>query len=161
MGQPIKRFQDGSFLEYDQGSFDSWCVYYTDALWFRTAPKDTDYLSQLCWLAARYGAGRVYGDYVRVYEMVGGEASGDDLEKISRLAGSYGRDALRADIVFSTLYLAMIAEERRANTRLGKRIKRLAVHQILKEEMSVSAAANYTRGMGWRDIARLCEERGF
>ena len=29
MGQLIKSFVDGSYLEYDRGSFDDWCVYLT------------------------------------------------------------------------------------------------------------------------------------
>lgn len=55
----------------------------------------------------------------------------------------------------------MIAEERKAGTRLGKRIKRLGIHMLLIENIPVREAANFMRGMGWRDIARLCEERGF
>ena len=27
MGQCIRKFSDGSSLEYDNGSFDCWCVY--------------------------------------------------------------------------------------------------------------------------------------
>jgi len=55
----------------------------------------------------------------------------------------------------------MIAEERKANTRLGKRIKRLGIHALLMESVSVANAANFMRGMGWREIDRLCRERGF
>lgn len=28
MGRLIKKFPNGAFLEYDNGSFDSWCIYY-------------------------------------------------------------------------------------------------------------------------------------
>jgi hypothetical protein len=27
MGQIVTQFSDGSYLEYDKGSFDAWCVY--------------------------------------------------------------------------------------------------------------------------------------
>lgn len=47
MGQLIKRFPDGSFLEYDRGGFDDWCVYLTDASGNRKPPRDTDYFAQL------------------------------------------------------------------------------------------------------------------
>ena len=43
----IKEFEDGSFLEYDDGRFDKWCVYYTDSNGKRKAPKDTDYFEDL------------------------------------------------------------------------------------------------------------------
>lgn len=55
----------------------------------------------------------------------------------------------------------MIAEEQKQFTRLGKRIKRLGIHMLLLESKSVHEAANFIRGMGWRDIATHCDERGF
>jgi hypothetical protein len=57
--------------------------------------------------------------------------------------------------------MAMIAEEQKQYTKLGKRIKRLGIHMLLIEQLSVHEAANIMRGMGWRDIAVLCDERGF
>ena len=57
--------------------------------------------------------------------------------------------------------MAMVAEERKAGTRLGKRIKRLGVHQLLMEHKSPYDSANFTRGMDWKEIAGLCEECGF
>jgi hypothetical protein len=70
-------------------------------------------------------------------------------------------DVLRVDILLSILYMAMIAEERKANTRLGRRIKRLGIHYLLFEGASISQAANFMRGMKWQQIAALCEARGF
>ena len=55
----------------------------------------------------------------------------------------------------------MIAEENKAFTRLGRRIKRLGVYGLLLEDMSVEHAADFTRGMRWKDIAAMCSERGF
>ena len=161
LGQVIKTFPDGSFLEYDRGSFDDWCVYLTNISGNRRPPRDTDYFSQLKSFAEQFGVEKVYGDYVKVYNMTGKQADSGVLHSISFLAKSYGTNALQADRLFSVLYMAMIAEERKAGTRLGKRIKRLGVHKLLIENNSVGDSANFMRGMGWRDIARLCEERGF
>ena len=55
----------------------------------------------------------------------------------------------------------MIAEENKAFTRLGKRIKRLGIYKLLIENKSVQQSANFMRGMGWREISDLCNERGF
>ena len=63
--------------------------------------------------------------------------------------------------ILSILYMAMIAEEKKEYTRLGKRIKRLGIHKLLLEDSSVKDAANFMRGMNWRQIAKLCEDRGF
>ena len=45
--------------------------------------------------------------------------------------------------------------------RLGKRIKRLGIHELLVEGKSVSDAANFMRGMGWREIDSICRGYGF
>ena len=63
--------------------------------------------------------------------------------------------------MFTILYMAMIAEEKKEHTKLGKRIKRLGVHKLLVERVPVSEAANFMRGMGWREIDRMCREYGF
>ena len=52
MGQRIKTFSDGSFLEYDRGSFDDWCVYLTKPDGNRKPPRDMDYFKQLQNLAS-------------------------------------------------------------------------------------------------------------
>lgn len=161
MGQIIKAFSDGSFLEYDRGGFDDWCVYLTNASGSRRPPRDTDYFTQLKELAERFGTEKVYSDYVKVYDLTGKQVDKDSLEKISILSKEYGASATQVDTIFSILYMAMISEERKARTRLGKRIKRLGIHKLLIENIPVREAANFMRGMGWRDIARLCEERGF
>lgn len=159
MGQLIKQFQDGSFLEYYRGKFDPWCVYLTKPNGCRRPPRDIDYFNDLKSFAEVYGTQKVYGDYVRVYDMTGAQVDNNVLNNISAIANSYGQDALQMDVMLSILYMAMIAEERKANTKLGKRIKRLGIHVLLIEGRSVSDAANFMRGMGWRAIDRLCRER--
>lgn len=161
MGQLIKEFKDGTFLEYDRGGFDDWCVYYTDTNGVRKPPRDVDYFKQLTELAEKYSVEKVYTDYVQVYNLTGKEVEQPALAEISSISASYGRDALDVDVIFSILYMAMIAEERKKYTRLGKRIKRLGIYKLLIEKRSVYEAANFMRGMGWRDIDALCRERGF
>lgn len=161
MGEFIKRFSDGSFIEYDEGNFDKWCVYYNFSTGGRTPPKDTDYFEQLRVFARRYGAQRIYDDFVRVYDMTGKQLDPNVLERITDLSLSYGRDALAVDVIFSILYVAMISEEKVVYTRLGKRIKRLGVHLLLLENESVSYAANIMRGKKWYEIDADCKERGF
>lgn len=55
----------------------------------------------------------------------------------------------------------MVAEENKAYTRLGKRIKRLGVHIYLIDNESLDYSVNFMKGMGWRQIDKLCKERGF
>ncbi len=161
MGEIIKKFTDGSFLEYGRGSFDDWCVYLTDSAGVRKPPRDTAYFEQLKNLAGKYGTDRIYADYVRVYNLTKKELDPRVLKSISDIAESYDGDALSMDTILSILYMAMIAEEKKAYTKLGKRIKRLGIYMLLKEKRSVSDSANFMRGMGWREIDELCKERGF
>ena len=127
----------------------------------RRPPLDRDYFAQLQSFANKYGVYKIYEDYVSVYNLVGKAVDNNDLNEITNIASTYGNDALEIDKIFSILYMAMIAEERKAFTKLGKRIKRLGVHKLLIEGETVQQAANFMRGMGWRDIDVLCRERGF
>jgi hypothetical protein len=65
------------------------------------------------------------------------------------------------EVLLTTLYAAMIAEENRVNAPLGRRIKRLGVHQVLVEGMRVEDAARFSRGKPWRVLEELCVARGF
>lgn len=158
----IKNFSDGSFLEYDRGSFDNWCVYMTNTEGIRKPPKDTEYFMQLVEYSKKYGNDRIYQDFVKVYDMTNNELDDNVLNKITDISSKFKEeDTLEINKIFTILYTAMIAEERKKNTRLGKRIKRLGIHKLLKENETVVNAANFMRGMGWRDIDALCKERGF
>lgn len=161
MGKIIKEFNDGSYLEYNRGRFDDWCVYLTKTDATRKPPRDTDYFQQLKELSNTYGSDRVYGDYVKVYELTGKSVEDNVLNQISEIANNYGADSLEVDIMFSILYMAMISKENRISTKLGKRIKRLGIHELLIGNKSVQYSANFMRDMGWREISDLCNERVF
>ena len=83
------------------------------------------------------------------------------LNLIDKLADSYKEEKLQVNKLFTTLYMAMIAEENYPNTKLGKKIKRLGVYEMLFSNREISDAANFMRGMAWRDINELCRQRGF
>lgn len=161
MGQIIKRFLNGSYLEYDNGKFDDWCVYLTEPNGSRKPPQDIDCFFVLKKLAIKYSAERVYKDYIQVYELTGNQVDSQVLDRISLVAKKYDSDSLKVDILFSVLYMAMISEERKRYTHLGKRIKRLGICALLMEERSVQESADFMRGMSWREIDTLCRERGF
>jgi hypothetical protein len=63
--------------------------------------------------------------------------------------------------IFGILYAGMIAEEQKDKKILGKRIKRLGVHQVLVELVDPKIAANYSRGKRWSDLDIECKQRGF
>jgi hypothetical protein len=158
----IKTFSDGSSLEYDHSSFDDWCVYLTRPNATRKPPHDTEYFQALLALGEKYGMQRVCDDYVAVYGLTGKKVDSRTLKAISQLARSYSEeDKLIVAIVLSILCMAMVAEEQKEYTRLGKRIKRLGIHRLLLENCGVYESANFMRGLGWKIIDGLCKERGF
>ena len=102
MGRRVKEFADGSFLEYDRGKIDNWCVYMTNPVGVRKPPLDRDYFSEFKALADKYGTDRVYRDFVTIYDVTKKDIDAAVLEAITRIAAGYGTDALFVDKLFTT-----------------------------------------------------------
>jgi hypothetical protein len=160
MGRLIQKFKDTSFIEFDQGEFDAWCVYLVRG-GRRHSPRDSDYFAELRNFARAYSDRRLYADFVKVYDHTGKSVQPSTLNLIEKLASVYALDALEIEILYVTLYAGMIAEENRAHTKLGKRVKRLGVHQVLIENLPPIKAAFFSREMKWPEIDRECTKRGF
>ena len=139
MGRRIKDFEDGSFLEYDRGKIDDWCVYMNEPSGVRRPPLDRDYFRELKMLADEYGAQRVYRDFVEIYDSTSKEIKADVLARISQIAES-NENNLSVDKLFTTFYMAMTSEENYPNTKLGRKIKRLAAYEILFNGRAVDNA---------------------
>lgn len=161
MGQLVFSFDDGSTLEYDSGAFDKWCVYLTRPNQTRYAPRDFQYFQRLSIYASKYGAKTLYDDFVIIYDRATKTLNKSVFDEIVSLCRKYGDDKTNIAIDFSIIYMGMVAEENKAYTRLGKRVKRLGVHQVLIEGMDYNEAANYSRGKKWLEIHKICTEKGF
>lgn len=158
----VKEYEDGSFLEYGEGRFDNWCVYYTDDKGKKTAPKDKDYFKDLYDFSRKYGNKKMYLDYVKIYNETNSyieEKTISHIELISR--GYETMDITKIDKIFTILYMGMIAEENKENTILGKRIKRLGIHALLVENKSIEESATFMTGKKWQELDKMCLERGF
>jgi hypothetical protein len=161
MGRIVARFSDGSFLEYDRGKDDEWCVYLTRRNVRRFIPEDWQYFKRLHEYSLIHGADKVYDDFVHIYNRTTKEVSEEVLELIKNISKSYGLNELNASIIFSIIYLGMIAEENKERTRLGKRIKRLGIHQTIVERMNYNDAAKFSIGKKWWQIDEICKSKGF
>ena len=157
----IKTFSSGESLEYDTGVFDQWCTYLRRADGSRNPPRDAEYFSTLAEIRKIHGSQRLYLDIKKIYVLTGKEINENVLDYISLVSKEYLEDQIKVEILLTILYAAFISEENKAHTKLGKRIKLLGIHQILIEEKSPEDAADFSKGMSWRDISKLCEERGF
>jgi hypothetical protein len=161
MPEVVRVMLDGTTIEFDRGNFDSFCVYVRDPSGVRRAPTDGEYFAELHSLGLVYRPDKIYGEFVSLYDLTTEDLDVQVLRHIDRAAAQYQNDSQRVVKLLTILYMAMIAEEKRANTRLGKRIKRLGVHELLVGGRSIDDAANFMRGMSWRAIDAMCQERGF
>lgn len=161
MGKIIQHFRDGSVLEYDSGSFDEWCVYLTRPGKSRYAPRDTEYFREIKTMASIHTEQAVYADFVKIYQQTGNRITDRVLEFIQKTSEKYLQDALEIEILFTVLYSGMVAEQNKKYSKLGKRVKRLGIHQVILEDMSPVVAANFSKNKPWREIDSECKARGF
>lgn len=159
--RPIRTFSNGDSLEYDTGTFDNWCIYLCRTDGSRNAPRDPDYFSTLAELGKVFGSHRIFTDIKKIYVLTGKEIDKKVLDYISLVSLEYPNQQSIVEILFTILYAALIAEENKVNTKLGKRIKFLGIYQVLIDGMPPEIAADFSKGRRWRDISRLCEENGF
>ncbi len=155
----IKTFSDGSILEFDDGSFDGWCVYFKPSSLPRYAPKDVEYFCDLERMGEKHGYKKVYDDFIAVFERTTKMLDQSLSEDITSLSKKYSPDDLTMDKLFSILYAGMVAEEHKANTKLGKKVKRLGIHQVLIDRMKPEDAAVFSKGMTWQQILREYQKR--
>jgi hypothetical protein len=161
MPRDIWTFKTGTRLQFDHGQFDQWCVYEVAVGGSKRAPRDEEYFTELSDLASAYGHDRIYADFVTVFDASGPEVTKETVSLVVEISRTYPIDEERILRTLLILHMAMVAENLKANTRLGKRIKRLGVYELLFENRTARDASNFMRGMGWREISAMCEERGF
>ncbi|MDM8547570.1 hypothetical protein QUF61_13850 [Candidatus Venteria ishoeyi] len=156
----IKVFSDNSQLEFDRGSFDDWCIYLVSQEQ-RKPPKDSEYFTRLQALSQIHSPEKIYQDFVKIFDYTNARLNPKMLAGITRLASHYGNDALEMDKLFTILYAGMVAEENKQHAVLKKRIKRLGMHQVLVEGLKPDIAAHFSRGKKWRELDKICREKGF
>jgi hypothetical protein len=161
MPRRINQFSNGGYIEFDTGNFDDWCVFVTKTNGNRFAPSDLWYFSRLEKLARKYGYQTIYHDFIVVYNRTSKQIETPIFELIAALSRSYGSDSLEMEIWLNVLYAGMIAEENKENTKLGKRLKRLGMHQLLMEKMAPEEAAEFSKGKKWRTLDKIMKEKGF
>lgn len=161
MATTIRRYSDGTSVEFDRGRFDDYCVFIREIDGTRKAPLDVEYFETLLQFSSKFGVEKVYADFILIYEITQLKVTSETLHLIESLASDYELERVLFARTLTVIHMGMIAENNKANTKLGKRIKRLGVHRLLNEGLTSTAAANFMRGLGWREIDKMCIERGF
>lgn len=157
----IRKFGDGSFLEYGRGAFDDWCVYLTRPGKKKYAPTDIQYFEFFQLLARRYKKENVYSDFIDIYNMVSNNIEGVVFDKIDEFSHKYKELELEYQINMTVIYMGMVAEQNKKYTKLGKRVKRLGFYQTVILDYRPSEAAYFSKGRKWFEIDEICQTYGF
>lgn len=157
----ISIINDINIVEFDNGSFDSWCVYLKRGNNKRYSPKDIEYFTFFQQQGLVYGNKNVYNDFVEIYKRTNNELDPNVLKFIKEISASYTHNAEEMEIWFTIIYAAMIAEENKANAILKKRIKRLGMYQVLIQNMKPEEAAQFSRGKSASSLNILMNIAGF
>lgn len=176
--QLITKFWHG-YMFFDKGDFDDWCIFLkTQKATLQNSmcipmksghgPKDYKIFKVLEAVAGEHGRERVYNDYVKIYDKTTDTVNPEVLTLIKDLAYKY-HDPDTVEVLYCFLYTCMIAEFHKARSKLNKRIKRLAVHQLLIEGQSIiyvtnfskKRRANFNKWRGSRSLNEECKMRGF
>lgn len=143
---------------FDRGKFDKYCVYINTCSRFKYAPKDEEYFKWIHALSKQYGTYQVWKDFCSLYQIVDtGESDKDVLTLIKSIDMHYNDDTILWWLIF---YMTMLAECKKENTILKKRIKKLGVYNILFDMYEIDYVVQYMKGMKWQELDELMIERG-
>jgi len=145
-------------ISFGRGNFDDWCIY-VEGGGYPKFPTDEWYFGILSDWADTL-EDKVYNDFVRLYEATGAQVDKEVLHLIERLSLGYP-DENEARVIFTILYMGMIAEENKEGAILKKRMKMLGVHQLLIDNFTPKEAANFSRGKSSEKLVMECYNRGF
>lgn len=155
------KLDNGNILYYAQGKFDRWCVYEMDKEGKRKAPKDPEYFAELEKLKEKFKAEDIYSDFVTIYDLTTKSFDEEVVNQIKQISLKYGEYSSQIFRIFSIIYMAMISEENKANTKLGRRIKRLGLYYLLIKGETPEYSSNFMKNKKWQEIDKLCQEGGF
>ncbi len=160
MEQLVAILNEDCKIIFGPGKFDNWCVYVLTGE-KKYAPKDIDYLTEIKLLTKKYAADKLYSAILAVYNHTYSQVDNKVIELIEHIVESFfsiDQFAIKKCLVI--IYAGMIAENNKAKTKLGKRIKLLAIHQLLKQNFTPNAAANFSKRKTWKELDKIMNDLG-
>lgn len=164
----ITAFDDRTYLCYTRGAFDNWRVTFLDSEGKQeTSPKDTAFFDYFLSLMAYGNTGREIFNIIKRMSKKISKGMDIDFDHLKDEIYEYAEELsipeeekLRFEKAMMSVLAAMLSEEQKAFTKLGKKLKLLGLHQVLIGKMDPKIAANWSRGKPWREILaeykRLC-----
>lgn len=161
MSQLIASLSSKIQLVFDRGKFDNWCVYVLDGE-IKYAPKDIDYLTKLKFLSENYSSDKLYRDILAIYNHTHKLVDEKVVQLIENIAATYFyKYQFTIKKCLMVVYAGMIAENNKEKTQLGKRIKLLAIHQLLNQNFTPKQAADFSKGKTWKELDKIMKDLGF
>ena len=158
----IKKISKDLDIVFDDGKFDQWCVYikYKNS---KKPPLDKEYFDFFIELGKKYTNEKVYGDFVKIYNLVSNRVEKKVTDLIIDLAKKNYKEDISKNVAinFTVVYAGMVAERNKRYTVLKERIKRLGMYQILVLKYSSGDAANFSKGKKAKDLDVICKGYGF
>jgi len=155
-------FSNKQRIEFRQGKFDSWCIFVIAKDGSETIPLDIELFQELKKFGSMCENLRIYSEILQVYTLSGKNINRDVLGKIVEISIRHDEKNVEfIKILYTKFHYAFVAEENKARTVLGKRVKMLGIYQVLIENFSPDDAANFSKGMSGKAIVDLCTARGF
>lgn len=155
----VKEFLDGGRFAFVCGRFDAWMVDCFDMSYLSRYPKDEEIFNMVLLMAKLFGPFSIWEKFQDLFNLTDKNIYQDVLDGIEEMSRKQNSSRLIRE-VFTFIYLAMVAEENKIRAPLGKRVKALAMHQLLIEGLPPHIVAECSKGKGWRLLQQWCEQRG-
>lgn len=165
-------FEDGTQMTFARGRFDGYLCVCLDENGKRAdmedaglhaLPLDVDYLGGLKALFDVHGE-QVFTDWHDIYTFVTSEFDQRIVDCIMKKSEYYGEDKIKFQKIQSILYLTEIAECARVYygrpSKLQKRIKALAIHQLIRLDMPLAEVTEFSKGKPWRQLDEIMKGYG-
>lgn len=152
MERLISRLSKTCKIIFDEGKFDSWCVFIVEND-KRVAPTDFELLKAIHEFSKQFSAQKIYDLFFIVYRRTFNEFDVKVVEKIETMVANFHPEtAFTIKKWLTFFYATLIAENNKEKTKLGKRIKLLAIHQLLFQNFTPMQAAGFSKGRNWKEL---------
>ena len=153
----IYNFNDGTYMCFDWGKDNEYCVFVRSAQGLNFCPLDKDYFKYAQDLARICTNWKLYMGFLNVYTRVQPhqkDVMPEHIDFIAQVSLEYAWIEKEVFLLFMILYAAMIAEENwnDGKTYIGKEIKKVGMFKALIANVDPKEASDILRKTPWKQI---------
>jgi hypothetical protein len=155
----IKKFDDDTSYRYKHGEYDKWYVGYYNKDGVELKGKngkgieDERAFKALLRYSKDVGVDTVFNDIMEIFERTIPQIDPQTVSDfIYQLSLKYGDNKIKVQKLLQYLYMAMISEEMKEISILGKYMKLLGVYQTLIDGFDPSVAARFSDEVGVKEL---------